>query len=296
MNLNNLRTFTKVVEHGSFTQAAVALRCPKSRVSRRLSALETELGVQLLFRTTRKFQLTEAGRRLYQEAQGHLVELERAVAHATNAASEVSGFLRITAPSDIGQTLLYPVVHEYMTLYPRVRIDLNLTNEVVDLVATGTDVGLRLGSLKDSGMRARRLGRVSLSVLAGTSYLERWGSPKTVEELANRDCISFRTGREDVVWRLKSGSRSRSIKLRPTFFCGSADVLVAMVIRGSGICLLPDPYCRRDIAAGRLVPILPEWRAASVPLQIVYSATQAPPAKVRNFVDLVWRRLRPQLN
>lgn len=158
LDLNQIRTFVKLVQSGSFTKAAEVLRQPKSRVSRRLAALEKDLGVQLIYRTTRQFQLTETGRTYYERAQGLIDGLESLSLEVNEATTEVSGVIRVTASDDMGLKYLPIILDEFSKLYPRIRFEIVLSQAYVDLVKESVDVALRIGALKDSSLRVRKVG------------------------------------------------------------------------------------------------------------------------------------------
>ena len=158
LDLNQIQTFVKLAQAGSFTKAAQILRQPKSRVSRRLAALEKELGVQLIYRTTRQFQLTETGRAFYEKAQGLIAGLEALSAEVSDTTTQIAGVIRITASDDMGVKYLPPILDEFSRLHPQIQFDVVLTQSYVDLVKESIDVALRIGHLKDSSLRAKKVG------------------------------------------------------------------------------------------------------------------------------------------
>src|SRR5215207_9669134 len=175
MDLNLVTAFVRVVEQQSFTGAAKALNLPKSSVSRRVTELEEELGVQLLHRTTRKLALTEAGRSYYEQAERALTELNAAAESASGMDTEARGIVRVTAPVDIGVMGLADVIAEFLREYPDIHVELSVSSRVVDLVDEGFDIGVRAGKSRDASLVARRVGNAALCLYASPEYLQRRG-------------------------------------------------------------------------------------------------------------------------
>src|SRR5258706_15126102 len=192
MDLNRIRLFVRVAEAGSFTAAARIVGLPKSSVSRGVAALERDLGVRLIQRTTRRLHLTEAGRAYYESVSRALSGVEEAAAAVSELQDAPSGPVRLTAPLDLGLWLLAPSVARFAERYREVRLDVALTQRVVDLVREGVDLALRAGKLADTGLVARPLGLVRAGLFASRRYLKRKGRPHSVRELAEHDCVLFR--------------------------------------------------------------------------------------------------------
>src|SRR5260221_9107747 len=202
MDLNLVTAFVRVVEQQSFTSAAKALGLPKSSVSRRVTELEEQLGVQLLHRTTRKLALTEAGRSYFEQAERALTELQAAAESASGMDTEARGIVRVTAPIDIGVMGLADVVSEFVREYPEIHVELSLSSKMVDLVEEGFDIGIRAGKSHDASLVARRLGTAALGLYASPDYPKQHGRPRTVEDLARHDCVLFRGKHGKALWRL----------------------------------------------------------------------------------------------
>ena len=203
MDLNLVTAFVRVVEQQSFTSAAKALGLPKSSVSRRVTELEEELGVQLLHRTTRKLALTEAGRSYFEQAERALTELQAAAESATGMDTEARGIVRVTAPVDIGVMGLADIVTEFVRAYPDIHVELSLSSKVVDLVAEGFDIGIRAGKSRDASLVSRRVGNSALGLYASPEYLSARGKPQTLAELPDHDCVLFRGKYGKALWRLE---------------------------------------------------------------------------------------------
>jgi DNA-binding transcriptional LysR family regulator len=214
IDLNQVATFVKVVESGSFTAAAAALGLPKSSVSRGVGRLEDSLGVRLLQRTTRKLHLTEAGRGYFQQARVALGGLHEANAVVADLGQEPHGTVRITTPADSGDGLFANLIAGFVALHPRIRVEVSLTGRRVDLVAEGFDLAVRAGPLDDSSLVARRVAATDLRLYAAPSYLERRGRPRRLADLAAHDCLALRTSQGLFPWRLTGPRGWRASRCR----------------------------------------------------------------------------------
>ncbi|QRN99631.1 LysR family transcriptional regulator [Archangium violaceum] len=288
MDLNELLVFARVVQAGSFTEAARGLQMPKSTVSRKVSELEERVGAQLLQRTTRKLHLTEVGRAYYEHCARIVAEAEAAEQSVTRMQAVPHGLLRVTAPLTFSH--LGPLVAEFMKSYPEVQLDLVCTDRTVDLVGEGFDLAIRAGRLADSSFIARRLGVIERLVVAAPSYIKARGAPRSPKELEKHDCLLFGAGREGNVWSLSAGSRSVEVQVRARFVVNEPDMLRAVTLAGAGVALLPNIHCSSDIAAGRLQRILPDWGSSGAPVHVVYPSARHHSPKVMAFVDFLRER------
>jgi DNA-binding transcriptional LysR family regulator len=288
MDLNELLVFARVVQAGSFTEAARGLQMPKSTVSRKVSELEERVGAQLLQRTTRKLHLTEVGRAYYEHCARIVAEAEAAEQSVTRMQAVPHGLLRVTAPLTFSH--LGPLVAEFMKSYPEVQLDLVCTDRTVDLVGEGFDLAIRAGRLADSSFIARRLGVIERLVVAAPSYIKARGAPRSPKELEKHDCLLFGAGREGNVWSLNAGSRSVEVQVRARFVVNEPDMLRAVTLAGAGVALLPNIHCSSDIAAGRLQRILPDWGSPGAPVHVIYPSARHHSPKVMAFVDFLRER------
>jgi DNA-binding transcriptional LysR family regulator len=288
MDLNELLVFAKVVQAGSFTAAAAALRMPKSTVSRKVSELETRVGAQLLQRTTRKLRLTEVGRAYFEHCARVVAEAEQAEQVVTRMQSTPHGLLRVTAPLNF--PVLGPLAAEFLARYPEVQLELVCTDRRVDLVAEGFDVAVRAGVLTDSTLIARKLGSIERVVVASPAYLEAHGTPRRPADLERHDCLVFGAGREGNVWALQSGSRSVSIPVRARLVVNDFDMLHAAALEGAGVTMLGVHVCGEDLATGRLVRILSGWNSPGTPLHALYPGGRHVSPKVSAYVDFLRER------
>lgn len=291
MDLNLLTIFEAVVRTTSFSAAAKELRLPKSSVSRGIARLEADLGAQLLFRTTRKVAPSADGTALYDRVAPLLESVKAALGELPEAGEQPTGELRVTAPVDLGAIVLAEVATRYTARYPGVRLDLNLTNRVVDLVADGFDVALRVADrLGDSSLVARKAAPMVTQLFASPIYLARRGTPRSEEDLAGHDWVVF--GRARAKLQLE-GPRGR-VELSPSGRITCDDILfVRDALRaGAGIGLLPAFIAEADVTAGTLVRILPRHERRVGHLWIVTPATRHMPRKVTAFRDLVLEVLK----
>ncbi|QQE91245.1 LysR family transcriptional regulator [Azotobacter chroococcum] len=288
--LGDVEAFIAVVEHGSFTAGAVALSTTPSVLSRAITRLETRLGRQLLQRTTRRLGLTEAGRLYLEQARSAFTLLDDAEREVQGQEGELAGRVRLSVPTTYGHYRLPPLLARFARQYPRVQVELNITNRNVDLVAEGFDLAIRLGHLPDSGLVARKLEDAALLLIASPEYVRRAGTPQTLEELRQHVCLPFvmpRTGRL-APWVFRDGERdidwlpSSSIEI-------SDDVLgvVSLAEQSLGICQSYDFIVRERMERGRLVELLPQLRGRTRPFSVVYAPHRRQSAATRALIDLL---------
>jgi DNA-binding transcriptional LysR family regulator len=290
MNLDLLTVFEGVARTGSFTDAARELGIPKSSVSRGLARLEASLGVQLVLRTTRKVALTTAGTGLYDRLAPLLHSMRAALGELPERdEEEPSGALRVTAPVDVGVLFLAEVVARYTTRYPAVTVDLHLTGRIVDLVAEGFDVALRIAPrLEDSSLIARRATPIVMQVFASPLYLARRGTPRSEAELTDHDWVGFRPADRGRASRPAVAGTARVT-------CDDLLFLRDAVRAGVGLGLLPAYVAEPEVLAGTLVRVLPRHERVAGHLHIVTPAAKHVPRRVIAFRDLVLELLRTRL-
>jgi len=298
MDLNLVTAFVRVVEQQSFTSAAKALGLPKSSVSRRVTELEEELGVQLLHRTTRKLALTEAGRNYFEQAEKALTELQAAAESASGMDTEARGIVRLTAPVDIGVMGLADVVTEFVRLYPDIHVELSLSSKVVDLVEEGFDVGIRAGKSRDASLVARRLGTAGLGIYASADYLKQHGRPQTLADLANHECVLFRSKHGKALWRLDGpDGEASTVEVRGRVSVDEMLFVRQAVGNGLGIGLLPAiviATCQRATALDPVERILPEFSVAGADVAVVTPSGPKRPRRVTLLRDFLVERLAPR--
>ncbi|MCA9676108.1 MAG: LysR family transcriptional regulator [Kofleriaceae bacterium] len=292
-DLNEIVVFVQVVEAGSLTAAARALRLPKSTVSRKLAQLEARLGARLLQRTTRKLGLTEAGDAYYDRVRGIVAEIDdadRAVADLQDAAR---GLLRVTAPIDVGGVLLGSLCAELLRDHPELQLELLLTDAVLDLVEHRIDVAIRFGPLPDSSLVARRLGPVRMVPCAAPGYLARRGRLTDPDQLADHDVVSFAPAPRMRTWSLTGKRGVVAVTPAPRLSADSLFTALAAVEAEAGIALLPDFALHEALAAGRIERVLTPWCGPISELFAVYPSSRNASRKLRMFLDTVAARLVP---
>lgn len=285
IDLNRIAIAVEVIERGSFTAAAAQLGMPKSSVSRAVAALEQELGVTLLKRTTRKLALTEEGRQWFERVRGAVSELEQASACVTSREREPHGLVRVTAPPDSGPLLLRPLA-AFRKLYPQIHVELLFTTRRLDLVEDGVDLALRAGRMADSALRGRKLFSTDMRLYAAPEYIARRGRPRTLAAVAEHDCVLFGATRGRVVWRL-SGPRGQSGRVEVTGPASADDMgfVVAACMAGMGICLGPSHRCDPLAEQGRLERLLPGWSLTGGALYLLHTASAFMPRRVEVLRD-----------
>ncbi|MEI9701139.1 LysR family transcriptional regulator [Enterobacter cloacae] len=288
--LGDVEVFITVVEHGSFTAAAVVLSTTPSVLSRAVSRLEARLGRQLLQRTTRHVGLTEAGRRYLEQARSAFALLDDAEREERGQEGDLTGRVRMSVPTTYGHYRLPPLLARFAQHYPRVQVELNITNRNVDLIAEGFDLAIRLGQLPDSGLVARKLEDAALLLVASPDYLHRMGSPQTLEELHRHTCLPFimpRTGRI-APWVFRDEERDIDWLPGSTIEI-SDDVLgvVSLAEQGMGICQSYEFIVRDRIQRGQLVEVLPHLRGRSRPFSVLFAPHRRQSAATRAMIDLL---------
>lgn len=293
IDLNRVATTVEVIERGSFTAAARALDMPKSSVSRAVAALEQELGVTLLKRTTRKLAPTEEGRQWFERVRGAIAELEQASACVSSRERDPYGVVRLTAPPDAGPMIL-DALGGFHSLHPRVHVQLVLTARRLDLVEEGIDLALRAGRLEDSTLKARKLFSTDMGLYASPEYLQRRGRPRTVAELGAHDCVLFRGNQGRATWRL-SGPRGQSARAEVSGPVSADDVgfTVDACLASMGIALGPSHRCDALARQGRLERLLPGWCMTGSALYLLHTASAFMPRRVEVLRDYLVEQLAP---
>jgi DNA-binding transcriptional LysR family regulator len=287
-DLNAVGCFAKVVELSSFRAAAAALGMPKSTVSRRVADLEDTLGTRLLERTTRRLRLTDAGRAYHQRIGPALDALREAELALEEQSAEPAGRLKLTMTVEGGQTLLGPILSEYLALCPKVELQIVLLDRRVDLVEEGFDVAIRAGVLPDSSLIARRLGSPGhLRLYGSAAYLKRHGTPRHPRELAAHRCMVMTGQSSPSTWAFEQRGKPLSIKVKPYVEANSFTLLSQLIAAGHGIARLPDYMTGEH----ELCSILDEFAPPPLPWHAVYPSSRHLSPKVRALVELLERHL-----
>lgn len=292
MDLDGIAIFVKVLQAGSFSQAAKLLGMPNSTVSAKVSALEKRLGVTLLQRTTRKLRATQAGEAYFQRSVRALEELQAAENELETARGEPKGLLRLTAPVEAGHSLLPALVHAFLKKHPRMEVELIVTNRVLDLVVDGIDLAIRAGPLKDSSLIAKRFDLGDLGLWASPEYLTRHAAPRHPKELAQHNCLRFYRFKDDG-FRLSHGRENFHVAVSGQLVADDFETLRSLAILDEGIAFLPSFLCSEDRKQDKLTRVLPQWRGDRVFLSLVYPAQRFVPTKVRAFIAVaeeLWKK------
>lgn len=298
-DLNDLYYFAMVVEHSGFAAAERALGIPKSRLSRRISQLETELGVRLLQRSTRRFAVTDVGRAVYRHAQTMLSEAQAAREAVDRLSAEPRGLIRVSVPVSMAQQLMPRLLPEFLARYPQVRVNLQVSNRRVDIINEGIDVALRVRTrLDDDGsLVMRSFGMVQELLVASPGYLRRMGEPATPEELEDAH-VTMAMSDDDVRqrWELHGpGDEVRRIELKPRVSGFDFPMLMALAVQGVGITLLPETVCADTVRSGQLKVVLPQWRLPQGTFHAVFASRRGLLPAVRVFIDFLAEKVPPMV-
>lgn len=274
--------FVTVVREGGFTRAALSLGLTKQSVSERIARLESSLGVRLLARTTRTVRPTDAGARYYERLCLVAGQLEDANREVQQLQAEAVGMLRISAPLLYGRRYLGPVIGRYVARYPKVRCELVLADQYVNLIESGFDLAIRVGVLDDSSLTARKLGTAAVYYVASPKFFKQHGPLGNLEQLRRAPCISVRAGES---WEL----HGHSFKLDPVLMVNDLEAACSAAVHGVGVARLPSLLCADEVRGGRLQILFDGEAALQRVIQAVYPSRQYIPPKVRFFVEELLR-------
>ena len=289
-DLNDMLFFAEVVDRGGFAAAGRALNLPKSKLSRRVAELEARLGVRLLQRTTRRLSLTQAGEIYHRHCVAMREQAEAAEEAVAQVHNEPRGTVRVTCPVTLAQTTIGPILPRFLAAHPQVRIDMQVSNRVVDLVQEGVDVALRVRStLDDSGtLVIKNLGPTHGVLVASPQLLQRFGQPREAEDLRNLPTVAMSAADGRATWQLHGPRGERhELQHHPVY---TADDLLALkyaVLQGTGMCVLPDYLCTEELRRGELVPVLPGWEPPEAKVLAVFPSRRGMVPAVRRFLDFL---------
>ncbi len=272
---------------GSLTAAAETLGRSLQSISRSLAALEAEIGVALIRRTTRRLSATEAGLSLHRRLKPALAEIEDATAEAKNQRTEPRGLLRITGSTASSALYLTPAIEAFLRSYPKVEVELESSDRYVDPVEEALDLAVRIGEMADSSLRARRLATLRRVIFGAPDYFARHGHPWRVEDLTRHSCIIHTAAREGDAWPFMIKGKTRRIKVTGRFRTSAASSVNAASVLGLGIANAPLWQVRELVDAGKVELVLTRFEPATVPVYAVTSASRLPSATVRVFVEFL---------
>ena len=290
IDLNKIIDFVRVVDLGNFTRAAEAMNERKAKLSRNLAILEKELGVQLVYRTTRQFKLTDIGQQFYSEAKKHLENLETSVLKVQNKDEAIQGKIKLTAPDDLGRLVITPMIYEFCLQHPKIDFEIHYTNQVLDIVKFGIDIAFRVGFMKDSTLIHKKAGHIELILVASPKYLEKMKAPLAIEELHNHQIIGL-AGGDKLQWNLTSKSGSKKMTLKPHILINSFLAILEFTILGQGIAFIPRFVADEALKTGQLTHLLKTWSSEGGPVHVTLPSQKNIPRNIRVFFDYSTKRL-----
>jgi len=281
--------FVAVVESGGFSPAARKLGVSKSAVSKRITQLEDRLGVRLLYRTTRKLSLTEAGEHYYANAVKALAYAAEAEDSVTKLQQTPQGRLRINSPMSFGRLHIAPLIPQFLKQYPNIQIDMVMDDRVVDLVESGFDIAIRGGDLPDSTLAARKIAPLRSVLCASPDYFAQHHMPQIPADLIDHNCLLFSYSASE--WQFSKDEETETVRVAGNYQVNNGEALREAVLYGQGISRIPSFVVGSDIKAGRLKVVLAEYQMPVKALYALFPKRQHLPAKVRVFIDFVVERL-----
>jgi DNA-binding transcriptional LysR family regulator len=290
--LDDIEAFLAVVEKGSLTAAARHLRRSLQSISRSLTTLERGVAVDLVRRTTRRSHPTEAGLAFYRRVRPAFAEIRDARLEAASQQAELTGLLRVGAPALFAATHIVPVISDLVERHPRIEIELKVSDREVNLVAERLDLAVRIREMRDSTLKARRLGELRAVVFGAPSYFARHGRPKHPDDLARHECVVRLTDGDAEAWPFRVAGRRKSIKVSGRFRADSTAATNAAVVCGVGIGFAPLWQVRSQVDRGEVEVILEDFEVARIPIHAVWLPTKVPLAKAQLFTDSLIARLK----
>lgn len=288
IDLNELLFFTKVVECGGFTAASKRLDVTKATVSRKVADLEKRLGVRLLHRTTRQLNLTEIGQAFYERCSKIIIDLDNAQSIVTTHTEQVKGQLKIVMPVEVGQLLLGEFIGHFLQKYPKVNIDVELTNRQVDMIQEGIDVYIRVGLGQDPKLIAHHLGNFQKVLVASPAYLKNNTKISHPDDLVDHECIKLKQpGDAFQPWEFKCRKENATFSPKGRLQCNNVTFLREAILSGLGIGYLPHFIALPHINNGSLCSVLKEWNADSAKIYALYQSRQYMPKLLKTFLDEV---------
>lgn len=297
MDLDTLRIFARVAELASFTQAADQLGLAKGRVSAAVQQLEAQLGTRLMQRTTRRVRLTPDGEQFLERCKELLADAEQLQAMFQPAASSLRGRLRIDLPTTLARDVIIPRLPEFLAAHPLLEVGISTTDRRVDVVQEGFDCVLRVGALADTGLVARPLGAVTMCNTASPAYLRTFGTPKTLADLAQHRIVHYaaKLGTQGAGWEYLDGGVRRVLPMRSAVVVNSADAYQAACVAGLGLIQVPAHATQQLIDAGVLVDVMPQFRAAPMPVSLLYPNRRQIAPRVQAMLNWIAQVMEPHL-
>ncbi len=286
INATELSLFALVVEAKSFNKAAAVAGMSTPALSKKISKLESEIGVQLLYRTTRKLSLTQAGSTLYEHAKYINKQVNEAIGAVSCLSDKVGGVIKITVPTISGELFLADMITDFCQQYPDITIDMRLENDFVDLVKEGLDFAVRTGVLEDSSLIAKPLLTSHWVVCCSPSYIAQYGQPKTLAELTQHNCLAYTYQAQGAYdWRFSQKGEHYSIKISGNLATNNAQALRKAALAGGGIVYVPRCSVYEDLQKGDLTVLLPDYQPRTLGVYAVYPYTKHLPNKVKLLIE-----------
>ncbi|UYW73347.1 LysR family transcriptional regulator [Pseudocitrobacter faecalis] len=285
--IHAMQLFIRVAELESFSRAADTLGLPKGSVSRQIQALENQLGCRLLHRTTRRVHLTQDGMVYYERAKDLLSNLEELDSMFQSDPSSVSGRLRVDMPVAVAQNVVIPRLPAFLQHYPGIELELSSSDRLVDIIREGFDCVVRVGHLKDSGLIARPLGKLTVVSCASPDYLARFGYPESLDELEDHAVVHYATslGVRPQGFEVLVDKTTRWVKTGGVLTVNSTETYHAACLAGLGIIQVPRVGVREALRSGKLIEILPQYRAEPMPVSLIYPHRRNLSRRVHLFME-----------
>ncbi len=288
-DLEGLAELCAVVENQSFTRAADELGVSASNVSRKISALETRLGLRLLHRTTRSVNLTDLGAQYYERASAILADIRTLSSDLSEQQNQVKGLIRVTAGGVFAETCISEALAEFALLHPKVQIEFDISERRTDLIRERFDIAIRHGMPTDPDLKVRKLVERNMIVCASPGYIRKHGRPETPQDLLSHSCLSM----PGVTWPFSAGAKTVEIKVRGRWQSGNGRALATAAIKGLGITRLAETYVQQAIADGTLVSLLNKYQEPPQQTVLVYPTRQYMPYRIRCLLDFLVERAAP---
>ena len=288
-NTDDFLIFYQLIEEGSFSKAAEQVGLTKSVVSKRVTRLEQDLGVQLLYRTTRKITLTEAGEIFYRHAREIFLSVQNAEDELNGLGESLSGSIRVTVPTISGELILPQAIAEFSEKYPDIEVYMDLDNRFVDLLAEGYDLAIRTGILPDSSFIARRLVDAHWIICGAPNYFEKYAIPQTHQDLKEHNCLGYsyqETGAFD--WLFKGKKAPFTVSVSGNFCSNNASALKRAAMLGQGLVYLPKVLVFDELVNGQLIEVLPDQVGKCLGIYAVYPYTKHLPVKTKLFIEHIY--------
>ena len=288
--LEDMAMFVRVVEAGSITKAAEQLNIAKSAVSRRLKELETRLGSQLISRTTRQSNLTQAGEQYYQKVHHILSEVDALNEETSGTPTRIEGTLKMTAPLSFGLMHLNDVIDEYANHHPELNFELDFSDRHTDLIEEGLELAIRIRELQDSSYQAKRLALIRYALCASPEYLERMGTPKTFDDLSEHEFLQYGMSKSSAIELIDKQGKKHQVAVNGKIKANNGDFLREMAVKGHGIAFLPTFITYQALISGELVPILQQYQLPTLNAYAVYPKNRFLSQRCRYLIDFIAER------